>query len=127
MDMTIHRPDSDQHFMVLRPIQQRVVVRLPNGQKLADSEDAIRLMESGRTLYDPVIYLPRRDLTMDLVTERGESKCPLKGTATYYGVEGHEKLAWSYREPLSFATAIRDLVAFYPNKVIIEEHPIRDD
>ncbi|MCJ8307502.1 MAG: DUF427 domain-containing protein [Hyphomicrobiales bacterium] len=127
MDMTIHRPDSDQHFMVLRPIQQRVVVRLPNGQKLADSEDAIRLMESGRTLYDPVIYLPRRDLTMDLVTERGESKCPLKGTATYYGVEGYEKLAWSYREPLSFATAIRDLVAFYPNKVIIEEHPIRDD
>ena len=127
MDTTIHRPDSDQHFMVLRPIQQRVVVRLPNGQKLADSEDAIRLMESGRTLYDPVIYLPRRDLTMDLVTERGESKCPLKGTATYYGGDGHEKLAWSYREPLSFATAIRDLVAFYPNKVIIEEHPIRDD
>ena len=84
-------------------------------------------MESGRTLYDPVVYLPRRDLTMDLVTERGESKCPLKGTATYYGVDGHEKLAWSYREPLSFATAIRDLVAFYPNKVIIEEHPIRDD
>ena len=112
--------------MVLRPINRRVVVRLPNGEKLADSDAATRLLESGRTLCDPVVYVPREDLIKDLVTEQGETKCPLKGNATYYGVEGHEKLAWSYREPLPFATPIRDLVAFYPDKVIIEEHPIRN-
>lgn len=126
METTIHRPDAQQHYMVLRSIKRRVVIRLPNGEKLAESEGAIRLMESGKTLYDPVIYLPREDVLAQLITEAGETKCPLKGNASYYGLQGHEKLAWSYRETLPFAADIRGLVAFYPDKVIIEEHPSRD-
>ncbi|MEP0941520.1 MAG: DUF427 domain-containing protein [Rhizobiaceae bacterium] len=125
METTIRRPDAPQHYMVLRSINRRVVVRLPNGEKLADSDCALRLMESGQTLYDPIAYLPQQDLTVDLVTESGETKCPLKGNASYFGMEGHEKLAWSYQNPHPFAHEIRGLVAFYPDKVIIEEHPIR--
>ena len=126
LETLIRRPDAPQHYMVLRSIKRRVIIRLPNGEKLADSEEAVRLMESGKTLYDPVSYVPRDDLTVDLITESGETKCPLKGNASYYGLEEHEKLAWSYQNPLPFAQDIRGLVAFYPDKVIIEEHPLRD-
>ena len=124
MDIRIERPDAPQHFMVLRSINRRVVVRLPNGEKLAESLEAVRLMESGKALYDPIVYLPNDDLLVDLELETAETKCPLKGNASYFGLAGHEKLAWSYRDPLPFARDIRGLVAFFPDKVIMEEHPM---
>ena len=128
MEATICRPDAPKHFMVLRSIEKRVKIRLPNGDLLAESDRAIRLMESGKTLYDPVVYLPKEDVKVTLIEEDKQTRCPLKGSAAYFGVSdgqnSHESIAWSYPEPLDFAEPIRGLVAFYASKVIIEEHPI---
>ena len=93
METTIRRPDAPQHYMMLRYINRRVVIRLPNGEKLAESESVIRLMESGKTLYDPVAYLPKEDILADPELEPGETKCPLKGNASYYGLDENGKLA----------------------------------
>ncbi len=128
MDTTIYRPGLPQHYMVLRSIVRRIIIRLPDGSLLADTKNAIRLMEAGKTLYDPVVYVPRQDIKVNLLDEVEQTVCPLKGTACYYGCldqqNHHEKLAWSYLEPSSFAQELTGLVAFYADKVILEQHPI---
>ncbi len=114
--------------MVLEPILNRIIIRLPSGPLLADSANAIRLLESGDTPYDPVTYVPRQDIKVDLLDNVVQTYCPLKGTASYFDYVDHqvrfEKLAWSYLEPHDFAQEIKGLVAFYADKVIIEEHPV---
>ena len=124
MTTTIARPGVPTHFMVLRPIDRKVIVRLPDGTLLAESSNATRLIESGKTIYDPVIYFPKDAIKMPFTKQDKSTHCPLKGDATYYAANGVDELAWSYEAPLDFASPIAGLVAFYGNKVIIEEHPI---
>ena len=127
MEGAIRRPDAPNHFMVLKPIKRRVVVRLPDGTKLAESVRAIRLLESGKMLYDPVVYLPKQDLATELTHQENTTHCPLKGDANYYTLQTNSHviadLAWSYDQPLDFAKDITGLIAFYPDKVVMEEHP----
>ena len=127
MEGAIRRPDVPSHFMVLKPVQKRIVVRLPDGTVLAESSNAIRLMEAGKTLYDPVIYMPKDDVSVPLTRQDKSTHCPLKGDASYFTAEpGGQTLpdiAWSYDEPLDFSQDIEGLIAFYPDKVVIEEHP----
>ena len=128
MDGAIRRPDAPHHFMVLKPIKRRIVIRLPDGTLLAQSTRATRLLESGKTLYDPVVYLPKPDLQVELSRQENTTHCPLKGDASYYafgsGPDLSTDLAWSYDNPFDFAQDLAGLIAFYPNKVIVEEHPM---
>ena len=128
MDGAIRRPDAPDHYMVLRPINRRIVIRLSDGTRLAESTRATRLMEVGKTLYDPVVYLPKQDLTADLEKQDNTTHCPLKGDATYFSYrragEVLPSLAWSYDTPLYFAQDIVGLIAFYSDKVLVEEHPM---
>lgn len=128
MQGAIRRPDAPDHFMVLKPAGRRIVVRLPDGTILADSTNAVRLLEAGKTLYDPMIYLPKEDVLVPLIKRDRETWCPLKGHASYFSVEQgpvtHSDLAWSYEQPLEFSKDIQSLVAFYPDRVIVEEHPL---
>ena len=125
LEGAICRPKVPQHFMVLRPVKARVTISLPSGEQLARSSNAVRLIEVGKTLYDPVIYLPRDDVLVDLEREEKSTHCPLKGDASYHTVTTSQgtipSIAWSYDAPLEFAKALAGLVAFYPNLVVIEE------
>ena len=127
MEGAIRRPDAPNHFMVLKPIKRRIIIRLPDGTKLAESARATRLLEAGKTLYDPVIYLPKQDLATELTHQENRTHCPLKGDASYYTFQTNNHviadLAWSYDQPLDFAKDLAGLIAFYPNKVVVEEHP----
>ncbi len=124
MTITVARPDAPEHFMVLRPINRRVVVRLPDGTKIAESTKATRLIESAKSIYDPVVYFPRDAITVEMTQQDNSTHCPLKGDATYFSVPGIDNLAWSYETPMPFSKEITGLVAFYGDKVIVEEHPI---
>jgi len=128
MEGAIRRPDAPNHFMVLKPINKRVVVRLSDGSKLAETMDAMRVLEAGKTLYDPIVYLPMKDILVPLTKQVNKTHCPLKGDASYFSLENrHETLsdlAWSYEQPFDFSQDIKGLIAFYPNRVIIEEHPL---
>ncbi|MGI9353913.1 MAG: DUF427 domain-containing protein [Rhizobiaceae bacterium] len=118
----IARPDVPQHFMVLQPVGQRVIVK--RGETVvAESGDAVWLMEAGKTLYPPVIYLPTGDLKVALVSEDKTTHCPLKGDASYFSLPGDEdakEFAWSYEDPLAFSQPIKGLIAFYRDKVTVE-------
>ena len=60
---TIHNPEEPRHFMRIKPAGRRVRV-LRGDQVLADSTAALRVIEAGRDLYDPVLYLPRADVVL---------------------------------------------------------------
>lgn len=51
--------------------------------------------------------------------------CPWKGEASYYSLKANGETAndaaWYYPNPKEAAQQIKDYVAFYPNKVTIEE------
>jgi len=129
MQGAIRRPDHPDHYMVLKPIDKRVVIKL-GSITLADSKQAIRLLEAGKTLYDPTIYIPREDIAVELAANDKTTYCPLKGDAAYFdlpGDDGVREIAWSYEKTLEFADEIKDLIAYYPSKVSIEEHPITAD
>ncbi len=124
-----HNPAEPRHFMRIKPVRRRVRV-LRDGAVLADSTAAVRLLEVGRDLYDPVIYFPRDDVTDALKKNAHSTHCPLKGDAVYFDLPGMsggivaEKIAWSYETPLDFASELAGLVAFYGDAVTVEEAPL---
>ncbi|WP_306261078.1 DUF427 domain-containing protein [Pararhizobium sp. IMCC21322] len=118
---TIHREDEPRHFMRLKPVPRRIRI-LKDSQVLADTEAALRLTEVGRDIYDPVFYIPEADVQVDLVPIIGKSThCPLKGDASYFAHTGDEPIAWTYDRPLAATEALKGLIAFYPDQVVVEE------
>lgn len=120
MTVTIRNPENDAHFMHVNPVRQRVRV-MRGGRVLADTRQALRVMETGRGVYDPVVYIPSGDVNGGLAPLPGKSThCPLKGDASYFALDGDE-VAWTYDRPLEAAELLRDHVAFYADRVTIEE------
>jgi uncharacterized protein (DUF427 family) len=103
--------------MKIGPAGVRVRVTF-NGEVVADSRDAVRLEEGA---YPPVYYLPRKDVKMErLIRTSHTSRCPHKGDATYYSVSNGRtarNAVWSYEQPIEQVQAIKDHLAFYPDKV----------
>ncbi len=115
----IRNPGNAAHFMALKPIKRRV--RIYAGETLlADTANAVRLVEVGRGVYDPLVYVPAEDLQVALEPLEKSTHCPLKGDASYHGYRG-EEIAWSYDRPFDFAQGLARRHAFWPEKVRIEE------
>jgi uncharacterized protein (DUF427 family) len=118
---TIHRRNAPEHFMRIKPVAGKIKIER-NGQVLAASSRALRLTEMGHDLYDPVFYIPKSDVSAELVTVPGKTThCPLKGDACYFTLDEEEPIAWSYDRPMDYSEEIRDFIAFYGNKVTISE------
>ncbi len=106
----------------IRPATGTWVVRAA-GAVLGESTKALELVEGD---YPPVIYFPRADLAMaffeptELVTT-----CPYKGQASYYTIVAKsgpiQNAAWSYESPNDDVVALKDHLAFYTNKVAVEQ------
>jgi uncharacterized protein (DUF427 family) len=98
-----------------KPAGVRVRVTL-NGEVIADTRDAIRLEEGD---YPAAFYFPRKDVKMDRLARSGhQTYCPFKGTASYYSLKnGPENAVWTYEKPYDEMMAIKDRLAFYPDKV----------
>jgi uncharacterized protein (DUF427 family) len=93
----------------------RVVVKA-GGEVLADSGDAIALKEGS---YPVVYYFPRKDVRMERLSRTAHSThCPFKGDASYFSlVGGPENAVWTYEQPFDDMLAIKDRLAFYPERV----------
>jgi len=109
-------PGSD-HPITITPSTAHVVVRA-GGKVIADTRRALELREAH---YPPVFYIPREDAEMALL-ERSDhaSYCPYKGDPAYFSLrDGAENAVWSYEAPYAAVAAIRDHLAFYPDRVEI--------
>ncbi|MFE1599158.1 DUF427 domain-containing protein [Methylobacterium sp. ID0610] len=111
------------HPITITPNPHRIRVVL-GGVIVAETTRALTLKEAG---LPPVQYIPRADAEWDLFEKTNHTThCPYKGDASYYaltagGVE-RANAVWSYEDPYPAVAAIKDHLAFYPNKVdAIEE------
>lgn len=108
--------------ITIRPATGTWVVRAA-GAVIGESKDALELTEGDNA---PVIYFPRADIAMAFLDKsETTSNCPHKGNATYYAIEAKSgtiaDAAWSYESPKDGVTAIKDHLAFYHEKVAVEE------
>lgn len=93
------------------------------GAVLAETRRALVLSEDG---HEPVIYFPREDVGTEFL-DRSETRtnCPWKGEAAHYHIAAKSGVirdaAWSYEDPKPAAEAIRGYIAFYPEKVTVEQ------
>ena len=109
-----------KHRITTKPAGVRVQIEF-EGELIADTRDAIRLEEThvGHVVAPVVYYIPRKDVKMErLVRTSHETSCPFKGEASYYSlVNGPENAVWTYEQPYDEMLAIKELLAFYPDKV----------
>jgi uncharacterized protein (DUF427 family) len=117
-----------QHRVETRPASGRVRVTY-EGELIADTREAVELHESfgeGKKTVAPVVYyLPRKDVRMDrLVASSHRTHCPFKGDASYFSVvDGPENAVWSYEAPYDEMLAIKERLAFYPDKFEVKPSP----
>ncbi|SNB68495.1 Uncharacterized conserved protein, DUF427 family [Arboricoccus pini] len=116
-DRIVKIPGAD-HPISIEPSGERIVVTVA-GQIVADSRNALVLREAD---YPPVYYIPRGDAEPGQLTRSAHATyCPYKGEASYFdipaGGERSRNAVWSYEAPYSAAGAIKDHLAFYPNRV----------
>ena len=93
------------------------------GVVISETTDALTLKEAS---YPAVNYVPRKDANMGLL-KRSErvTHCPYKGDANYFSVKADGKTLdnaiWTYETPFPAMAEIAGHLAFYPDKVKIEE------
>jgi uncharacterized protein (DUF427 family) len=106
------------HPMSIAPTKGRVTAAV-KGRRIADTREALTLKEAA---YPPVQYIPRKDVDMtQLQRTAHQTYCPYKGECAYYSIpaggERSVNAVWSYEAPHAAASAIRDYLAFYPDRV----------
>jgi uncharacterized protein (DUF427 family) len=117
--MKLPGPD---HPITIAANPKRIRVSL-DGVVIADSTNALTLKEAN---YPAVNYVPRKDANIALLarTER-VTHCPYKGDANYFSIVANgktvENAIWTYEAPFPAMTEISGHLAFYPDKVKIDE------
>lgn len=113
-------PRSPSTRIHILPSSRHVVMTV-DGITVAESERAVFLHETG---LQRRIYLPKRDVRMDLLVRTATtSACPYKGTAEWWTLVTpageHVDVAWSYPEPMRESAPIARLIAFYDERVTV--------
>ena len=106
----------------------------PNPNRIRVSADGVVIAETRRALtlkeakYPAVQYIPREDAKLELLSRTDRvTHCPYKGDANYFSVNANGKVIensiWTYEAPFPAMAEISSHLAFYPDKVKIEELP----
>lgn len=109
------------HIMVHKAAGAWVV--RAGGAVIAESRDALELVEGDLA---PVIYFPQADVAMAFL-DRSPSRttCPHKGVASYFTLRARSHdipdVAWSYEAPQPGFERIAGHLAFYADKVTVEQ------
>jgi uncharacterized protein (DUF427 family) len=109
------------HRVSTNPSHARVQVSF-KGEVIADTREAVELhesMSSSSVLAPVVYYIPRKDVKMERLSRTThQTYCPFKGHAAYYSLkDGPENAVWTYEKPYDEMSVLRELLAFYPDRV----------
>jgi uncharacterized protein (DUF427 family) len=121
MDKPVKIPGPD-HPIAIAPNPTRVAVSAA-GRTIAETQSALTLREAN---LPPVAYIPRGDVDMMLLHPSAHrTHCPYKGDASYFDIptlgDAGRNAAWSYEHPHAAVAEIAGHIAFYPEKVEMEE------
>jgi uncharacterized protein (DUF427 family) len=113
----VHPRDPYKRVDILNS-SRRVQIAV-DGVEVADSDQPRILFE---TSLPPRYYVPLCHVRTELlVPSDTTTRCPYKGTATYWhlDVQGqrHEDFVWTYRSPFAESAKIAGLVCFYNERV----------
>jgi uncharacterized protein (DUF427 family) len=113
----VKTPGPD-HPITIERNRGRVVVSVGD-RVVADTRAALTLREAS---YPPVQYIPRKDVDMSLLERTQHATyCPYKGDCAYYSIPagGQRSMnaVWTYEAPFAAVSAIKDHLAFYPDRV----------
>jgi uncharacterized protein (DUF427 family) len=129
-DPVVTRPEKEPTMKLPGPDHPISITANPKrvrvsagGVVIADTTHALTLKEAS---YPAVQYVPREDTNLALLkrTER-VTHCPYKGDANYFSIDADgktlENSIWTYETPFPAMAEISGHLAFYPDKVKIEE------
>ena len=113
----VAHPRDPFHRIDVLPSSRHVRLEL-GGQVLAESSRPMLLFE---TMLPVRYYLPREDIRAELVPSDTRTYCAYKGQASYWSVtvggQAVPDIAWTYQQPLHDAEQVRDLTAFFDERV----------
>jgi uncharacterized protein (DUF427 family) len=106
------------HPITITPTKGQITVVVA-GKRVADTREALTLKEAA---YPAVQYIPRKDIDQtQLQRTSHQTYCPYKGECAYYSIpaggERSVNAVWSYEAPYVAVSAIREYLAFYPDRV----------
>jgi uncharacterized protein (DUF427 family) len=117
-EIVVHPRDPYHRVDVVRS-DRRVRISL-DGVLLAESTRALALFESN---LPPRWYLPKEDVVASLVPSDTVTRCPYKGTASYYSVDGVDDgvdVVWYYTDPLPEVGRIAGLLCFFNERIDLQ-------
>jgi uncharacterized protein (DUF427 family) len=113
----VAHPRDPFHRVDIRRSARQVRIEL-DGELLAESSQPHMVFETGLPVRS---YIPREDLRVEWTPAEKRSRCAYKGEAFYVSLETkggtRPDLAWSYDNPLPEGERLRNLVAFFDEKV----------
>jgi uncharacterized protein (DUF427 family) len=111
-------PRDPYHRVDVLATDRRIRISL-DGTLLAETSRALALFESNLPTR---WYLPIEDVRAELERSETVTRCPYKGTASYYSVKlkGGKDLVWYYEQPLDEVGRIKGLACFFNEKVDVE-------
>jgi uncharacterized protein (DUF427 family) len=113
----VGHPHDPFHRIDVLPSSRLVRLEL-DGQLLAESSRPALLFE---TMLPTRFYLRREDIRAELIPSSTTTYCAYKGRASYWSASVGGRVipdaAWTYTEPLHDATPVRDLIAFFDERV----------
>jgi uncharacterized protein (DUF427 family) len=112
----IGHPPDPFHRIDVRRTSRRVRVSI-GGRVVADTTNARALFE---TRLPVRWYIPHEDIVAELGPSDHRTVCAYKGRARHFDVAGEQAVAWTYEEPLHDGLPVKDLVAFYDERVDVE-------
>jgi uncharacterized protein (DUF427 family) len=124
-ERNVSHPRDPFHRIDVLPSSRQVRLEL-DGEVLADSSRPALLFE---TMLPTRYYLPRADVTAELIPSDTKTWCAYKGQASYFAVTVAGRpvpdLAWTYVDPRHDAIRVRDLIAFFDERidVIVDGKP----
>jgi uncharacterized protein (DUF427 family) len=119
-ELNVAHPRDPFHRIDVLPSSRQVRLEL-DGQVLAVSSRPVLLFE---TMLPTRYYLPRADVTAELVPSSTRTWCAYKGQASYFSASVGGRLvpdiAWSYPDPQHDAARVRDLIAFFDERIDVD-------
>ena len=121
MNIRMKIPGPD-HPITIDANPKRVRVSA-GGEVIVETSRALTLKEAK---YPAVHYIPREDADASKLQRSDHSTyCPYKGDASYFSIVSGgrtlENAIWTYETPYEAVKEIAGHLAFYPDKVTIEE------
>ena len=107
-----------KHYATITPAKQAYRVYFGD-ELLFETQRVLELVEHmGERAFPAVPYFapPLESSSIELRSNDAESRCPLKGVASYFDFRGVSAAIWSYAQPLDAVTPIAGHYGFDTSK-----------